>query len=326
MKFKARGNFSPLFLLFLMKSILFGQYDESPQWTEYKSNPILNVGATGSWDAGALGSMSVLKVGDVFHLYYEAWGVRTDAEWDRDEYNTLQIGHATSIDGINWVKDKKHNPVIKKGKIGEWDSHGTWDPFVLYEDGIFKMWYGGNNPSCNWGYAESTDGSNFEKLGKISELGEVEDIHVVHNPEDNLYYLYYWDRFYEPLGLFCATSENEMEFDFKNARNLNIENDYDEMMNKFTHIIRYGKMWCMYYADFIRPHCDESKTRLALSVDGINWKSFNKNLFNGHDAEILQINDTLTYAYYGPNGYFDRMDCDIRLMIFNGEFDEQWYK
>jgi len=71
---------------------------------------------------------------------------------------------------------------------------------------------------------------------------------------------------------------------------------------------------------------DESKTRLALSVDGINWKNYNKNLFNGHDAEILKINDTLTYAYYGPNGYFDRKDCDIRLVIFEGEFDEQWNK
>ncbi len=71
---------------------------------------------------------------------------------------------------------------------------------------------------------------------------------------------------------------------------------------------------------------DESKTRLALSVDGINWKNYNKNLFNGHDAEILKINDTRTYAYYGPNGYFDRKDFDIRLVIFEGEFDEQWYK
>ena len=46
------------------------------------------------------------------------------------------------------------------------------------------MWYGGNHPDCNWGYAVSKDGSNFEKKGKISDLGEVEDIHVVHNKSD----------------------------------------------------------------------------------------------------------------------------------------------
>jgi hypothetical protein len=49
-----------------------------------------------------------------------------------------------------------------------------------------------------------------------------------------------------------------------------------------------------------------------------------KNLFRGHDAEILMIDDNLIYAYYGPNGFFDRKDCDIRLKIFKGEFWEIW--
>jgi hypothetical protein len=40
---------------------------------EYPRNPVLKPGALGSWDAGALGSMTVVKVGSVFHLYYEAW-------------------------------------------------------------------------------------------------------------------------------------------------------------------------------------------------------------------------------------------------------------
>ena len=188
------------------------------------------------------------------------------------------------------------------------------------------MWFGGNNPDCNWGYAVSKDGSNFEKIGKISDLGEVEDIHVVHNADDGLYYLYYWDRDYEPMGLFCATSENETDFDFDNAVNITIENDYKEMMYKFTHVIKEGKRWYMFYADFVRPHCDNSKTRLAISADGINWKSFNKDLFSGHDAEILPLSETLLFAYYGPNRYFDRMECDIRVRIFTGDFFDMWLK
>lgn len=61
-----------------------------------QTNPVMKPGGKGQWDGGALGSMSVLKVGDVFHMYYEAWGVRTDKEWDAHEYESLQIGHATS--------------------------------------------------------------------------------------------------------------------------------------------------------------------------------------------------------------------------------------
>jgi len=297
--------------------------NENSSWKAYEENPVLSAGEPGSWDAGALGSMTVVKVDSIFHMYYEAWGTRSDAEWSREEYNTLQIGHAYSKDGKHWIKDEVNNPVLPKGRVGEWDCNGTWDPFVIYEEGLFKMWYGGNKgDACDWGYAVSKDGQHFEKKGKISKLGEVEDIHVVHNEENGKYYLYYWDRHYEPLGLFCAMSHNETNFNFENAININIENDYEEAMYKFTHIIKRKYLWYMFYADFERPHCLHSKTRLALSTDGIHWKSYNKNLFNGHDAEIIQVNDSLIYAYYGPNGYFDRKDCDIRLMIFNAGIDE----
>jgi len=47
---------------------------DTGHWSVYPDNPLLRPGAKGEWDAGALGSMTVLKVGEVFHLYYEAWG------------------------------------------------------------------------------------------------------------------------------------------------------------------------------------------------------------------------------------------------------------
>lgn len=52
----------------------------------YGANPVLTVGVPGEWDAGVLGSMTVLKV------------------------------------------------------RGTKPEHGTWDPFVICEDGLFKMW------------------------------------------------------------------------------------------------------------------------------------------------------------------------------------------
>jgi len=74
------------------------------RWAAYTNNPVLRPGAKGAWDAGALGSMTVLKAGDVFHMYYEAWSDR-GANGDSVDYLTLQIGHATSPDGVNWTKD-----------------------------------------------------------------------------------------------------------------------------------------------------------------------------------------------------------------------------
>ena len=49
---------------------------------------------------------------------------------------------STSTAQINWTKDPA-NPVLPQGEEGEWDETGVWDPYVIYEDGLFKMWYGG---------------------------------------------------------------------------------------------------------------------------------------------------------------------------------------
>ena len=69
----------------------------------YKGNPVVTMGPEGSWDAGALGSMTVVLAEGVFHVYYEAWGLRSEKTWDAAEYESLQIGHATSKDGIHWT-------------------------------------------------------------------------------------------------------------------------------------------------------------------------------------------------------------------------------
>ncbi len=183
-------------------------------WKEFDGNPVVKLGEKGEWDSGALGSMTVLKVGTVYHLYYEAWSDRGGGAVD---YSTLQIGHAVSPDGIHWAKDPA-NPVLPKGSGDDWDKDGTWDPFVIHEDGRFKMWFGGGQDShCDWGFAVSSDGSRFEKKGRISRLGNVEDIHVVHDLARARYFLYCWDRRREPAGLIRAESRNETDFDFDRA-------------------------------------------------------------------------------------------------------------
>ena len=103
-----------LALVALFGLIVLNAQDPEPEWRAYEGNPVLTVGEAGTWDAGALGSMTVLKVGDTFHMYYEAWGVRSTLEWDEEEYFSLQIGHATSDDGLHWIKDDENNPVIPK--------------------------------------------------------------------------------------------------------------------------------------------------------------------------------------------------------------------
>ena len=316
-------------LISAMLTASIGCNQEAPlKFKDYAEDPVvLAPGAKGEWDAGALGSMTLLKADDVYHMYYEAWGSLSH-DGGEEEYISLQIGHATSKDGIEWEKDPA-NPVIPYGAEGEWDRDGTWDPFVIYEDGIFKMWYGGGVGShCDWGYATSTDGVHFEKKGQISFLGNLEDIHVVHNPGDGRYYLYYWDRAQAPWndvmdsipplpsGLFMAISEDETNFDFENAQRLKVKGQ--DWPVKYSHVIREGDEWVMFYGESV-TRGNPSSTGIATSTDLINWTKRVFPVVKGHDAEILKMGEDDWYLYYAPDAYFDMPDCDIRLAVYRGE-------
>ena len=116
--------------MIFISAFSFAKSQDRKGFEDHTGNPIvLAPGSEGEWDAGAIGSVTVIKVKNKFHMYYEAWG-RMGQKATRQDYESLQIGHATSADGILWEKDPA-NPVIKKGKKGEWDEDGTWDAFVI---------------------------------------------------------------------------------------------------------------------------------------------------------------------------------------------------
>lgn len=266
----------------------------------YTNNPVLTPGPASSWDSGALGSMSVLKVGEVFHLYYEAWGVRGQMS---EDYNSLQIGQSISKDGLHWTKDPD-NPVLPEGTGDAWDSDDTLDPFVLYEHGVFKMWYrDGMDQYCDWGYAVLTDGVNFWKKGQISHLGNAEDDHIVHDKATGHCFTYYWDRKFEPSGLFRAESPNETDFDFAHAEPIRIEDLNAQTMYKFTHVIQNDDQWKIFFSKFVRPGCKVSSMGYATSTDGLHWTARNTNLLVGIDGEVLNVADNLWMMFYGSDGF-----------------------
>jgi predicted GH43/DUF377 family glycosyl hydrolase len=291
----------------------------------YEGNPVIDVGPEGSFDAGALGSMTILIADGTFHLYYEAWGDRSEKEWDASEYETLQIGHATSADGIHWTKDPA-NPVLEQGKEGEWDDTGVWDPYVIYEDGLFKMWYGGGGgrkPNYGWAYAVSEDGINFEKKGLIGTGNQsgVEDVHVVHDKDSGRYHMYYWHGHEEGEDLFHVTSPTETDFNFNEAKIITIEDD-DSFWCKFGHVLKNSEGWHMFYSNYIPPHGRKSIVRCATSEDGVHWQAKNKRLIYGLDVDVLQVIDDLYVMAYAPENHFDKKDADIRIAVYKGMLNE----
>ena len=64
-------------------------------WKVTPATPVLDTGATGSWDAGSLGAAGVLKEGHRFRMWYGGYV---------DRLQQGRAGYAESSDGIRWSK------------------------------------------------------------------------------------------------------------------------------------------------------------------------------------------------------------------------------
>ena len=134
---------------------------------------------------------SCVNVGGVWWMFYTR-----AAQGINDE-----IAAATSADGINWTR---RGVVFRPSSGSGWDSLVVSRPSVLYESGIYKLWYdarglkpGAVRPTTTTpedllavagpraiGYAESNDGLTWRRYGQTSVFGEgAGAIHVKHLPD-----------------------------------------------------------------------------------------------------------------------------------------------
>lgn len=115
-----------------------------------------------SWEGGYIAANgSVLEHNGQFLYWYEAG-------------DPLRIGLARSADGRRWTK--RATPVLGTGPRGSWDERGLADPYAIFVNGRFYMYYLGVDRARRQrlGVARSTDGEHWEKLrtNPILELGE----------------------------------------------------------------------------------------------------------------------------------------------------------
>jgi uncharacterized repeat protein (TIGR01451 family) len=138
-------------------------YATSPDgvaWTEYGS-PILDVGASGSWEDDDVLDPTVIKEGSTYHMWYSGYDGITN-----------RIGHATSSNGTTWTRDLA-NPVLDVGSPGGWDWLHVYGPSVIRYNDTFLMWYSGGTlpPARQTGYALSPDGSAWTRGGMLIPEG-----------------------------------------------------------------------------------------------------------------------------------------------------------
>jgi lysophospholipase L1-like esterase len=99
-------------------------------------------------------------------------------------------------------KPATNNPILAPGPKGSWDENIRERGWVMYENGMYHLWYGGwrgdyihSEPALvKLGYAFSTDGVNWTKYAgnPIHTANWTEDITVL--KDGNTYYLYAEDE------------------------------------------------------------------------------------------------------------------------------------
>ncbi|MCZ6704098.1 MAG: T9SS type A sorting domain-containing protein, partial [Ignavibacteria bacterium] len=111
-------------------------------WTKYDdttttnppfqfSDPVIPLGSPGSWEALWAWAPSVLSTPAGYEMWYE--GIRTATD-------NAAVGYATSIDGVNWIKDN-NNPILT-GVTGSWAS-ALGVTSVIKDGDLYRMWLSG---------------------------------------------------------------------------------------------------------------------------------------------------------------------------------------
>ena len=99
-------------------------------WQKLRSNPILELGRSGSFDEMGLGEPAVW----IAHGYY--WMLYTG----RDAQQNRRLGMARSTDGVRWEK----LPGVFQGSQA-WDSRVVCDPTIELLAGRLAVWFGGGD-------------------------------------------------------------------------------------------------------------------------------------------------------------------------------------
>lgn len=148
---------------------------------EVPREPVLRPGDLGMFDDCGASIGCILRVGDARHLYYMGWNLAVTVPWK----NALGLAVSESSDGPfhRWSRF----PIVP---LDETDPYTISYPWVMWEGGRYRMWYGSN---LRWGpekkdmlhvikYAESADAVHWEKDGRTVIGGASEAENAICKP------------------------------------------------------------------------------------------------------------------------------------------------
>lgn len=107
-------------------------------WTLHPDTPVLTRGDNESWEGVSVLDPSVHFDGATYHMWYTGYSNTLGTD--------MQIGYASSMDGINWTK-YENNPILGTAEASGWDQAYNGYATVIPSSDGYHMWYSASHNS-----------------------------------------------------------------------------------------------------------------------------------------------------------------------------------
>jgi len=245
--------------------IRLNTYLDNSRWTSYSESPVvLTNGSPGEFDCDHFWTSFVMHDGISFKMWYG--GISSTPE-------SSGLGYASSEDGLSWIKSP-YNPILQ----GENKTKGLESPFIIKDDGLYKMWYLDNNHQ-GYSYASSVNGITWSDFTYSVIWNDVDwESYAIYHcsiiKEDNIYKMWYMS--YTAMLGYATSTDGISWTKYQGNPILNgTIGDWDEYGIAYSYVIKDDDEYLLYY-------CSGNGTipysiGLAFSKDGINWTKYENN-------------------------------------------------
>jgi len=181
--------------------------EETCEFEKYSKAPLMD---RNNVDPYSISYPFILKDSNIYRMWYGS-----NLSWGPNQEDMAHlIKYAESNDGINW--DRKGHIALNFKNSSE---YAMSRPFVLKENGLYKMWYSYRGKAYRIGYAESTDGIAWERKDEevgidVSDTGwdsETIEYPFIFNHKGDRYMLYNGNE-YGKTGIGLAILQKKNEF------------------------------------------------------------------------------------------------------------------
>jgi hypothetical protein len=212
--------------------------------------PILEPGPRGSFDDSGVTTSCLVQEGGKFFLYYTGWSLGVTVPF------YLFAGCAVSEDG-HAFKRVSSAPLLERNDV---DPYLTASPWVLVEDGRWRMWYvsgtvwdvveGEARPRYHIKYAESDDGLSWRRTGVVCIDFQDDAEHAFSRPcvirDGDLYRMWFSSRG-ERYRLGYAESEDGVYWQRRGEVVLGSRDDWDREMQAYPAVFDHlGARYLLY--------------------------------------------------------------------------------